>query len=112
MLFVQGAHVRRTHGAVELLSALAHAAAHLDRSCKTALSAKIQCRLGCPGFVLRVDLEGLGHRRSIDDFPRIEQILWIECALDLAKRFVESLAEEFLIKMAARQPVAMFAGHG
>src|SRR5688500_7374308 len=44
MLFVEGTHVGRTHGAVELLAALAHAAAHLDGAHEAALLAKIQRR--------------------------------------------------------------------
>ena len=50
MLFIQGAHVRRTHGAFKFLSALAHAAAHLDGSHEAALRAKIQCRLRLSRF--------------------------------------------------------------
>ncbi len=63
MLLVKRAHVRRTHGAVELLAALAHAAAHLDGAHEAALLAKIQRRLRLPGLVLRTDLERLRHRR-------------------------------------------------
>ena len=59
-----------------------------------------------------MDLERLGHRRSIDDFSGIEQILRIEGAFDLAECLIERRAEKFLIEVAARQPIAMLAGHG
>src|SRR5688500_14381081 len=75
MLLIQGAHVRRTHGAFEFFSALAHTAAHFYCSCETALRAEIQGGLRYPSLVLRMDLERLGHGRCIDNFSGVEPIV-------------------------------------
>src|SRR6266540_1584783 len=98
MLFVQSAHVRRAHGAVELLAALAHAAAHFDRPRESSLRAEIKRRARLPGFVLRADLERLGHCRGVDDLAGIHEILRIEGALDLAEGIVERRAEELRVE--------------
>ena len=109
MLLVQCGHVRGAHRAVEFFSAFAHAAAHLDRGRKASLGAKVQHRVRLPGFVRRPDPQGLGHRRRVDDLPRIHQILRVESPFDLAESVVKNRPVEFLVEVAASQAVAMLS---
>ena len=112
VLFVEGAHVRRAHGAVEFFAALAHAAAHFHRAREAALRGEIQRRARLPRFVLRADLERLRHRRRVDDLARVHKIFRIEGALDLAEGIVKRRAEKLRVEVAPRQAVAMLARHG
>src|ERR671922_1724444 len=97
MLFIQGAHIRWTHGPVQFLPALAHAAAHLDCSRKPSLLAEIQSRFGLPGFVLGTDPQKFSDSRRIDDLAGVHQVLWVEYSFDLPERFIEYRPEKLLV---------------
>ena len=111
MRLVACRHIRRTHGAGELLATSAHSTAHLHRAAHAAVVGEIEEGVeNFGGLIAHTKAQIVGERRRIDDLPGIENPLRVRGALDLAKRFVNALAKHLPDEGAANQSVAVLTG--
>ena len=109
-LLVARGHIAGTHRAFVQFTARAHAIALFDGKLKSALVAIVE-QSGYVGRPVLVAVTQMAdHRRRIDKFAGIHQILRVEQPLGLPKRFEQLFPERTWDEFSANKPIAVFAG--
>ena len=110
MFLLPGSHKGGAHGAGQL-AASAHAVAHLYGAGIVGIQGKIQVRRQGLGAVFGAVTQIFPHWRTVNNFARVHDALWVEGALQVPEGLIDFGTEHLFGPNAADNSIAMFAAH-